>query len=297
MKRPLKIAAIALTTAIVLITGYGVLIEPRFILDERHHTMTMPGLGPEHEGTTIAVIADLQVGMWWANTGMVERAVRELVDEDPDAVLLGGDFLYSSDPSIAVQADAVLDLLSPLLDSGIPTFAVMGNHDYKVGGAERMTTALEERGVDVLLNEAAPLPGKEDLGPAQQFYVVGVGPKVPGQADAELALEGVPENAPRMVLMHNPTTFRSLPAGSAPLAVAGHTHCGQIAIPGLTQWSYLDLTAEEKIVADGFAPHDYGAAGNQLFVTCGIGFSVVPMRINAAPQIAFFEFVADRGTS
>lgn len=51
----------------------------------------------------------------------------------------------------------------------------------------------------------------------------------------------------------------------------------------------LDLTAEEEAIADGFAPDDYGARGNRLFVTCGIGFSVVPIRINAPPQVAFCE--------
>ena len=42
-------------------------------------------------------------------------------------------------------------------------------------------------------------------------------------------------------------------------------------------------------MADGWAPPDYGAEGNEMFVTCGIGFSVLPMRINAPPQVVFFE--------
>ena len=71
--------------------------------------------------------------------------------------------------------------------------------------------------------------------------------------------------------------------------MAGHTHCGQITIPGLQSWSYHQLTSAERIVIEEWAPSGYGAAGNQLYVTCGIGFSLLPMRIAALPQVVFFD--------
>jgi predicted MPP superfamily phosphohydrolase len=74
--------------------------------------------------------------------------------------------------------------------------------------------------------------------------------------------------------------------------VAGHTHCGQVALPGTPHWSYLGLTEEEALVADGWAPQGYGEPGNAMFVTCGIGFSVVPVRINAPPQVVVFDLTA-----
>lgn len=293
-KHLLKRVAIALAVFLALLALYGVLVEPRLILDERRYAVPLPALGPEWEVLEVAVFSDLQVGMWWANTGMVERVVDRVVEADPDVVLLGGDFVYSSDPSAARQVDTVLSLLSPLLDSGIPIFAVLGNHDHAVGAAEQLTAALEDSGVDVLRNEAATLPAAGGADPAQPFYVVGLGPARPGLADAEQALDSVPEDAPRVVLMHNPTAFPSLPAGSAPLAVAGHTHCGQIALPGSPDWSYLALMEEEALVADGYAPQSYGAPGNELFVTCGIGFTLLPARIGAPPQVVFFELVPAR---
>ena len=51
----------------------------------------------------------------------------------------------------------------------------------------------------------------------------------------------------------------------------------------------MGLTEEEEIVADGFAPQGYGAEGNEMFVTCGIGFSLLPARINAPPQLLTLE--------
>lgn len=291
MTRWLKRTAIALVVLLVVLLGYGMLVEPRLILDEERAEVPLPQLSDELAGTEIAVLSDLQIGMWFANEAMVRRAVETAVAADPDVVLLGGDFVYSTDPHIQAQIDNLLDLLAPLLDSGIPTYAVLGNHDYKVEAADELVTALEEAGVPVLRNAAAAVPATGET-PEEQLHIVGIGPDVPNRVDIDAALADVPDGAPRVVLMHNPTVFDRLPAGSAPLALAGHTHCGQVALPGKPEWAYLALTSEERIVADGWAPEGYGAEGNRMFVTCGIGFSLAPIRINAPPQIAFFTLRA-----
>ena len=295
MKRWLMRIAIALGVTIVLLLVYGVAVEPRFVLDEERWRVALPELGEEWAGTDIAVMSDLQIGMWWSNEGMVEKAVGEIVEDEPDVVLLGGDFLYSQEPDVSTQVERVVELLDPLVAADIPTYAVLGNHDYVVGGAEELTTALEDAGIRVLRNAALPIPSP--TAGAHPLYVVGIGPETPhvpdvsGRVDVDAALADVPDDAPRVVLTHNPTTFDELPAGTAPLTLAGHTHCGQIALPGTPRWSYLGLTEEEEVVADGWAPAQYGAEGNRMFVTCGIGFSTVPLRINAPPQVAFFELV------
>jgi uncharacterized protein len=283
VKRTALGAVGAILGVLVLLLLYGSLVEPRLILDERRDEAPIPGLGEPRAGTEVAVFSDLQIGMWWANTGMVQRIVDRVVAAEPDVVLLGGDFLYGSSPDPTRQVDTVMTLLRPLLDSGIPTYAVLGNHDYASGGAQEMEAALEQAGVPVLDNEAQPVPGDGEL------YVVGLGPARMDRADVDEALRGVPEDAPRVVLMHNPTSFPALPARSAPLALAGHTHCGQIALPGRPHWSYLQLTEEEALVAGGYAFDAYGEPGNRLFVTCGVGFSLLPLRVNAPPQVVFFE--------
>ncbi len=238
MKRAMKLLGAALAGIIGLLTVYGVLIEPRLILDERHYEAALPNLGTQWEGAEIAVISDIQVGMWFANTAMVERIVDRAVEEDPEAVLIAGDFLYSNDPGNQEKIDTVLDLLAPITDAGIPSYAVLGNHDHIVGAAEELTTALESRGVTVLLNESAEVP-LPDGNPAPPLHVVGLGPAYQGLADSEKAFSGIPASDARIVMMHNPDTFPTLPPDSAPLAVAGHTHCGQIAVPGTPDWSWL----------------------------------------------------------
>ncbi|TFV56652.1 metallophosphoesterase [Geodermatophilus sp. DF01-2] len=285
MRRWIVRVLVAVAVLLVGLGVYGVLVEPRLILDEDRLEVTLPRLDERWAGTEVALLSDLQVGMWWANTGMVERAVRRAVEAEPDVVLLGGDFLYSSSPSIAEQVDTVLELLDPLVDAGIPTFAVLGNHDLAVGAADELTAMLEGAGIPVLTNESAPVPGGSGPG---GLYVVGVGPALRDVADAEEALGEVPDGAARVVLAHNPTVFPDLPAGSAPLALAGHTHCGQVVIPGVP-FSYVGLTEEEARVAEGWAPEGYGEPGNRLFVTCGLGFSHLPVRINAPPELVLVE--------
>ncbi|MFI7584233.1 metallophosphoesterase [Kocuria sp. M1N1S27] len=272
----------------LLVTVYGVAVEPRFVLDEERIQARIPGLGPDWDGAEVMVFSDLQVGMWWDNTGMIERVVERTVAAEPDAVLLPGDFLYQSETSIEEKVEDVTRLLEPLTEADIPVYAIMGNHDYAVGAVDELTTAFEERGIEVLANEATSVPAP-GAGPGPGLFMVGVGPSSVGEAAPSAALDDVPDAAPRLVMMHNPTTFTELPAGAAPMSVAGHTHCGQIALPLLSRWSYLGLTEEEELVADGFAPESYGAEGNDMFVTCGIGFSLLPVRINAPPQLLTIE--------
>jgi predicted MPP superfamily phosphohydrolase len=101
-----------------------------------------------------------------------------------------------------------------------------------------------------------------------------------------VALRGVPPDAPRIVLMHDPDSFPQLPPGSAPLGIAGHTHCGQVGIPFVTHW-VLSLAEGHAAPEDGWNAH-YGQPGNRLYVTCGLGLGVVPLRIDDPPQITVF---------
>ncbi|MFP4310539.1 MAG: metallophosphoesterase [Nitriliruptoraceae bacterium] len=273
---------------LVLLVAYGVLIEPRLRLEEVHLDARLDHLDDAWAGERVVVFSDLQVGMWFANLGMIERVVARASEEDPAAVLIPGDFIYGKDPDVEVQIEQVLDLLDPLFAAEIPVYTVLGNHDHSSGGAEELTDALEARGAHVLRNESVTIahPDRPD---APGLRLVGVGPTRPGLADLDGALAGIERDEPRLVMMHNPTTFPDLPANSAPLTVAGHTHCGQISLPGTPHWSYLDLTEEEKLVADGYAADDYGQDGNRMYVTCGIGFSLMPMRVNAPPQLVVIE--------
>lgn len=295
-KRPMSIAKKALAAAagaLAALLLYGVAVEPHLVLDTQEHEATLPGLPPEWEGREIALLADFQVGMWWANTEMARRAVRQVADRRPAAVLLAGDFIYKPDADPRELVREMTEILRPLAEGGIPTYAVLGNHDWALNrkdgtrnalAARRVREGLEGAGIRVLENEAVPLAAG---GPGAPLYLAGIGSRWAGTARPAEALRGIPAGAARVLLMHNPDSFEEIPPGAAPLALAGHTHGGQVALPFLPAWSWLAITTGDEVHADGWA-RGYGARGNRLYVNRGIGFSTVPLRINCPPEVTYF---------
>lgn len=276
---------------ILLLLIYGTAIEPRFLLDTEPYQTEVPHLPAEWEEQTIALIADLQVGMWWDNTGMVRKAVRKIIEADPALVVIAGDFVYKPDSAVVREA---VSLVEPLAGAGLTTVAVLGNHDYSLteddadpaqGIANHLEAELERAGIQVLQNEALPVAGP---GGGSTLHVVGVGSEWAGRSRPREALAGVPEGAPRVVVMHNPVAYRDLPPGAGPLTMAGHTHGGQIRLKGLPSESWLDIARPREVVAEGWAAESVGAPGNRLYVNRGIGFSVVPVRIFCMPELTLF---------
>ena len=296
-------AVIALGAALVALLLWGVLVEPRLIGVERE-VAAVPGLPAAWDGQQIAVIADLQVGMWGANTGTARRMVERLVETPPAAVLIAGDFLYKADEESAEHIAEAVRIVRPLPAAGVPTYAVLGNHDYSMDEkddvpdtamAARLRHALEHAGIRVLQNEAVVLALRADVGTASppagdpqyrsRLYLVGIASHWANEDDPAAALAQVPRGAPRVVLMHNPSSFERLPAGASPVALAAHTHGGQVRLPFSPHWSWLTFVRDETVHADGWIDGGFGAPGNALYVNRGIGFSDVPIRINARPEL------------
>lgn len=307
MLRALKRFLAGLAVVVAFILGWG-LIEPYF-LDVEAYTVEVPNLPEAWEGARIGLVSDWQVGMWMDNTWTIERAVDELISEQPDVVLISGDFIYGVHGEPDGTVEKAVELARPLPEAGIPTYAVLGNHDYAmaketvepdVALAERLAEALEAAGVQVLQNEIVPLPppnaaSGDTAAAAEPLHLVGLGAHWPRLDEPVATLARLPEGAARFVMMHNPDTFEPIPAEAAPVAVAGHTHGGQIIIPFTPDWSYLNYAKSDEVHADAWVDGSYGAAGNYLYINRGIGFSAVPIRINAAPEITFFTLTRGSG--
>jgi len=295
-KKRLLLAAMSFPLLLIVLLTWG-LIEP-YTLDNEEEEAIIPNLPSSWEGKKIAQLSDFQVGMWWDNVNTIDESVEKIIAEKPVAVLISGDFIYHAAPDGKAEIEEVVDLIRPLAEMNIPVYAVLGNHDYGIRNkntqpkpnlANKLERALEEAGIMVLKNEAIALElnnvtdGEDDA----NLYLVGIGSHWAKNDRVNEALAQVPQDRPRIVLMHNPDSFEAFPANTAPFSVAGHTHGGQIRLPNSPQWSWLALTKEDKVVADGWAK-GYGAAGNNLYVNRGIGFSDIPIRINCAPEITFF---------
>ena len=281
--------------AVVVLIAWG-LVEPRVVEDVEVQPGPVAGLPAAWEGRRIAVIGDLQIGMWLDNPGTARELVARIVRERPAAVLLAGDFVLHASRELDASLDTVQEILRPLTAAELPTFAVLGNHDWgmahqdtepKPEQAEAVRRALEAIGIRVLENEAValePAPGAGD----DDLWIVGIGAEYPGRDQPERALDPVPDGEPRVVFFHNPDTFPKVPAGAAPLAVAGHTHGGQIRVAGFPHWGWQAIFAEDAVHTDGWIAAPFGAPGNRLYVNRGIGFSIVPLRVNCPPELTLF---------
>ena len=286
----LKYSTLGLLGILSILVVWG-LLEPKFI-DVEEETAIIPNLPPAWEGKRIGQVSDFQVGMWFDNTGTMRDSIKKLVEEKPAAVLITGDFIYHSLPNASEELSKVTQAIQPLIKANIPTYAVLGNHDYSHKPAlpelgEQVKNTLEGIGVKVLQNQAVNIDSPAVQGSNQPLYLVGLGAYIAKNSDVNKALAELPNNSPRVVMMHNPASFAAFPPQTAPLAVAGHTHGGQIRLPFTPQWSYLSLIKGEEVYGDAWIKN-YGEAGNNLYVNRGIGFSDVPIRINCAPDVTLF---------
>jgi predicted MPP superfamily phosphohydrolase len=194
----------------------------------------------------------------------------------PDVLLLGGDF-------VGFEADAI-DWLAPLLGS-IPAplgrFAVLGNHD-RWTDADYIGRKLEDAGIQLLVNRNVRLAA-----PADGLWICGLDDDRHGHPDGAAALRGA-EGA-RIVLMHSPSGLLELGTLRFDLALCGHTHGGQIALPGGIPLLLPAGPLSRKYARGRF---DLGE-GRTLIVSVGLGCGGLPIRTFATPEILLCH-VAER---
>jgi predicted MPP superfamily phosphohydrolase len=221
----------------------------------------------------IGIIADLHACWPLMTAARVERIAARLLAARPDLVLLPGDFV--STHTWFVRPLAVEPVAAALrgLAAAVPTLAVLGNHDWYYGGA-RVAVALADAGIPVLRNAA-----KRVAVAGGDVWIAGLDDAWTGHDDLAQALRGTDDTAPVILLSHVPDAFRHLPPGIA-LTVAGHTHGGQVCVPGYGP--LRTVTRLPRRLAYGLS--DEG--GRHLYVSGGVGTTALPLRFARPPEIA-----------
>lgn len=258
----------ALFAASVL--AYARFIEPR-ILTVEHSDITLSGATNDTSTIKLALFSDTHFGVY-KNAMPMQRIVSRINTEAPDVVLIAGDFLYHLAPA-EIPAS-----LAPLADLKGPVFAVLGNHDVGFPGpvyTADLYSALNALGVTLVENRAhrVTLAG-------QDVIIAGTSDLWQRQQDYGFAAD-MPD-LPVFLLTHNPDTALSVPADFGyDLMLAGHTHGGQVRLPGLVQ----RFIPTEYPFDKGL--HEVTIAGERrhVFVTSGTGMVGLPFRFNMPPRI------------
>ena len=236
-------------------------------LYERHHleltrsAFPVPGLPEALRGLRVGVLTDIHHSQTVPRE-MVAAAVSMLMAEKPDLIVLGGDYVSWRDRRyVHSAAEALAPLAAP---QGV--IAILGNHDDD----RDMPAALAAQGFVVLKDARTRLTIR---GEAIDF--VGVRFWTYKVADLAHVLRG---SLPLTVLLaHTPKRLVEAQQLAVPAVISGHTHGGQIVLPGLGP-----VAAREFPVVAGFERR----GGTSIFVSRGVGTVYVPVRINCPPEIA-----------
>ena len=150
-----------------------------------------------------------------------------------------------------------------------------------VNDIARLRRELEERGMQFLDNRAVRLGGTG-------VYLVGIEDLLEGRPDLDRGLQGVPDDAPTILLSHNPDIIETEASSRADLILAGHTHGGQIVLPLLGP-AYTQTEQLTRSEASGYSRH----GRTHVYVHRGLGESI-PIRFGAPPHVTFLKLLPAR---
>lgn len=254
------------TGATVLAVVCALLIYARFV--EPALLVVRRTVIPAPVDLDIALVADVHIGRF-TRPAKLRQVVDRLNRLHVDLVLFAGDFTYGPPRDLAAA-------LAPLRDLNAQVYAVLGNHDEQLPGppvADRIRTALAGSPVHFIAHRVVEFP---------DFRLAGLYDWWTARDDAAF-LRNLPPGKPLLILMHQPHSLRALRGVPFALAMAGHTHGGQVYIPWLTREMFLRIRDEKYV--NGY----YVTPEGKLFVTPGVGVTGMPLRLDCPPTIDVLE--------
>lgn len=259
---------------VLSLLAWGAIIEPQRLV-ERDHTLALRQWPARCDGLRLDVVADTHTGSPYNKLDNVDRLVERLVASDADAVLLGGDYvILSVFLGRYIPAADIAARLRPLT-ARKPVYAVLGNHDWWKDG-DAVSRALASAGVTMIDNRALPVTLR-----GCGFWIAGIGDLMEGDPDVAGTFAAIADpDAPVLVLTHEPDSLPDIPLRAA-LTIAGHTHGGQ-----MDPWPFRRQPSTWVRRSHRLKWHVRDDAGRDLFVTPGIGTSILPMRIGVPPEIS-----------
>ena len=269
-------ALLFLALAVAALTFWAFVIEPRrLVVRERE----LPLLGWTGEPLRLAVLSDLHVGSPWNGRRRLAAVVDTVNAQRPDAIVLLGDYVIQG--VLGGRFEEPEDLARELsrLSAPLGVYAVLGNHDWWLDG-ERVRRALTGARVRVLENEAVSIEHA-----AGRFWIAGLADLWTRKVDLAGTLRPVPPGDPVVLLMHHPDLFPAIPE-SVTLTLAGHTHGGQVRLP------FVGAPVVPSRFGQRYAAGLVVEEGRAMYVSSGVGMSILPVRFGVPPEIVLLTLVS-----
>ncbi len=235
-------------------------------------TLEIPDWPASLNDFKIAALSDLHVGSPHITLEKVQRIVQLSNEQQPDLIVLLGDYVIQGVVGGKFAAPEDFAPLLQALQAKNGVYAVLGNHDWMLDGA-RVTQALTQANIKVLTNDAVKIET-----PQSPFWLVGVGDLFSHHQDVEKSFATINTPAPILTITHTPDIFLQLPP-RVTLTLAGHTHGGQVNLP------LLGRRVVPSNYGDKYAVGYVEENGQRIFVTSGIGTSILPARFRVPPEI------------
>lgn len=236
------------------------------------YSLTLPRWPTSLSGLRIAVLADLHVGSPYNNLNKLEKIVTLTNATSPDLILIPGDLVIQGVIGGTFVPPEVIAPVLAKLRAPLGVWVTLGNHDWWLS-ASKIQTVLMENGIITLEDHAVPLSYK-----GTSFWLAGVSDATEGAHDIDKALNAVPDDTPTLLMTHSPDIFPDIPSNIM-LTIAGHTHGGQVYLPF---WGRPIIPSK---YGQRYATGHIVEKEKHLFVSSGIGTSIIPVRFLTPPEI------------
>lgn len=244
---------------------YGALVETERLACE-YRTLRLPGWPDRLAGYRIGFFSDMHLSDRGTER-LTQRAIEFLLREQPDVVVIGGDFVSRwTDRSV----DQLISALEPLSMLSGRVVGVPGNRDYYGGDPDLLEIICSYFDIKLLRNSAWL---HDDI----QFLGIDSANAEAADPAAVLGISD-PDEIARVILWHEPDVVDTLPAGAAHLMLSGHSHGGQFTTP----WGWAPVRSRngEKYMR-GFFPQ----TPVPLYVSRGLGTTGPPSRLFCRPEV------------
>ena len=276
----LKAGAIELALLTLGGTGYGFLMEPGRVKVEAVH-LRLRRLARAFHGIRIAQLSDIHMG-GWMDAERLQHIANMVLAQKPDLLFLTGDFLIGHNFGKKHQQyiDDLTAILSPLAEL-IPSFAILGNHDYWTD-VKAVREMFKASGIINLTNTVYTLSRDQEY-----LHLCGVDDVWEGNVRLDDVLHQLSDDGAAILLAHEPDfADQSAVTGRFDLQVSGHSHGGQVVFPfvGPPILPYLGQKYPSGL---------YDVLGMYQYTNRGVGTGRLPVRLNCPPEITLFTLESD----